>query len=468
MSAKNSFRDSIATMDYQSGKRRWLFPRLPKGRLTRLRHYVAAVFLALFFILPFVRVHGDPFMLINIFERKFILFGMIFWPQDTYLFVIAMISIVVFVILFTVIYGRIWCGWACPQTIFMELIFRRIEKWIDGGPGKQKILKEQAWDAEKIGKRLLKSLVFLAIIFVLVNTFVSYFIGTEGLWATYATPFSERPIPYIVITVITLIGFVVYMWFREQVCVMICPYGRLQGVFLDNNSIIVAYDYMRGEPRAPFHFGEDRKLAEKGDCVNCGSCVQVCPTGIDIRNGTQLECVNCTACIDACNAMMGKFGMEKGLIRFASERSIRKNEKLNVNARIVAYSLVLVALLGFLSYMLITRTEVEATILRTPGMLYQLQDDGRISNLYSITAVNKSRQDMPLQIKVNAPNAEILIPSGDLLLKKQSDVEAVFFVILPEQEINSTHTTMMIGVYHGDELMYEKEINFVAPETKGH
>ncbi len=463
MPSKDSFRDSIATMDFQSGKRKWLYPKLPKGKLTTYRHIVGGFLLALFFIIPFIRVQGDPFILLNIFDREFILFGVIFWPQDTYLFVIAMISLVIFVVLFTVIYGRIWCGWACPQTIFMELIFRRIEKWIDGGPGKQRILKEQPWNAEKFFKRALKSIIFIAIIFLLVNTFMTYFIGTKGLKEVYASGFAERPVAWIFMLVSTLIGFVVYSWFREQICVMICPYGRLQGVFLDNNSIIVAYDYKRGEERASFSPNEDRAAAGKGDCVNCGSCVHVCPTGIDIRNGTQLECINCTACIDACNSVMKRLGMKPGLIRFASERSIRKEEKLRFNARILAYSIVLMGLLAFLSWMMMSRTDIEATILRTPGMLFQEQDDGRISNMYSITAVNKTRDEQPIRLEVLSHNADVLIPSGNLQLKPKSDVEAVFFVIMNEELNKQRNTPLKIAVFRDDEQLYEKEINFVSP-----
>ncbi|MEP1855037.1 cytochrome c oxidase accessory protein CcoG, partial [Nonlabens ulvanivorans] len=308
------FRDSIGTIN-EDGKRNWLYPKKPTGKFYDYRKWVSYGLLAFLLAAPFIKINGNQFIMMNVLERRFNIFGFPFWPQDFHLFVIMMIIGVVFVIFFTVAFGRIFCGWMCPQTIFMEMVFRRIEYWIEGDRGKQIRLDKQKWDAEKIRKKGTKWFIFAVISFIIANVFLAYLIGSDQLFKYIKDGPLAHLSTLLSLIIFTAVFYFVFAWFREQVCIIACPYGRLQGVLLDDKSIIVAYDHKRGEKeegRALFKKNEDRAATGKGDCIDCGQCVQVCPTGIDIRNGTQLECVNCTACIDACDQIMEKVDLPKG------------------------------------------------------------------------------------------------------------------------------------------------------------
>jgi cytochrome c oxidase accessory protein FixG len=458
-----SFRDSVSTIS-KEGKRAWIYPQKPKGPLYKKRTWVSIILLTFLFGTPFIRWNGHPFMLFNVIERKFILFGIPFWPQDFFLFVLAMLTFVVFIILFTVIFGRVWCGWACPQTIFMEMVFRKIEYWIEGDYQQQKALDKAPWSTDKILKKSGKYSLFFLISFVIANTFLAYIIGIDQLKLLATDGPFQHMVGFIALVVFTFVFFLVYTRFREQACIVVCPYGRLQGVLLDRNSMVIAYDYQRGEPRGKIHKGEDRKL---GDCIDCHQCVNVCPTGIDIRNGTQLECVNCTACIDACDNIMDRVGFPKGLIRWASENNIANKEKFRVTARIIGYVVVLLVLFSTLVTLLVLRSDVETTVLRTPGQMYQLQTDGTISNLYNIQVVNKTFNDLPLDVKLVSPEGEIKYVGEQLnSVHKDSLVEGVFFIILKRDQIHQIKTPVVLSVRSEGKEIDRVETNFLGPNTK--
>ncbi len=456
------FRDHIATVD-ENGKRKWLYPYQPKGKLYNYRKYLSYLYIIIFFGLPFIKIHDEPIFLINILERKFILFGMIFWPQDFFIFGIGLLTFIVFIALFTVIYGRVFCGWACPQTIFMEMLFRRIEYWIDGDASYQKALAKAPMDANKLFKRVLKYSLFFLLSFIIANTFFSYVIGVDELFKIIREPLSAHIVGFIAITIFTGVFFFVYSWFREQVCLIVCPYGRMQGVLLDKDSVVVAYDYVRGEDRHKFKKNEVRT---GGDCIDCNLCVKVCPTGIDIRNGTQLECTNCTACIDACDHMMESVGLQKGLIRFDSENGIKNKLKLAFTTRMKAYSAVLVLLIGIESFLLISRSDYDATIIRAKGMLYQEQPNNQVSNLFTIKLVNKTRKDLPVEIKVEEfPHASIEIVGKDLAVKKEDMTQGSFFIFLNKSDIKKRKTELKVGIYSNGKLIKTVKTNFLGPVT---
>lgn len=459
-----SFRDTIGTIG-DDGKRVWVNPKKPKGKYTNWRTNVNYILLALLFTGPWIKIDGKPFLLFNILERKFIIFGQVFWPQDFHLAVLAMITGIVFVALFTIVYGRIFCGWACPQTIFMEGVFRKIEYWIDGDYKQQKQLAKQEWNAEKIRKRVLKHTIFIIISFLITHTFLAYIIGADALLEIQTGNPVEHIAGLISITLFTGVFYFVFSWFREQVCIIACPYGRLQGVLLDRNSIVVAYDFVRGENRAKFKKNEDRKAAQKGDCIDCHQCVDVCPTGIDIRNGTQLECVNCTACIDVCNTMMKGVGLPENLIRYDSADGIAKGKKFEWTARIKGYSFVLLILLLVIMGLLLSRNEVETTLLRTPGVMYQEQPDGRISNLYNIKIINKTYKDLPIELKLLSPaNGEIqVIGKKNLEVLPESVNEGSLFILINKKDLPKMKNKIEVGVYSNGELIEEVSTNFLAP-----
>lgn len=455
-----SFRDSVATINAE-GKRNFLFPKKPKGKLYNWRTLTSLVYLIIFFTLPFIKVEGEPLFLFNVLEGKFILFGQIFWPQDFFIFAIGFLAFMVFIVVFTVVFGRVFCGWVCPQTIFMEMVFRKIEYWLDGDSQQQKRLKAMPWNAYKIRKRATKMAVFYGISFLIANFFLSYVIGMDSLLVMVKEGIGAHLVTFFSLIGFTTAFFFVYYWFREQACIVVCPYGRLQGVLLDKKSMVVAYDYVRGEPRGKLK----KSLVDEsqGDCIDCFACVRVCPTGIDIRNGTQLECINCTACIDACDDIMTKISKPLGLIRIDSEENIAESKKNRFNGRVAAYSAVLLALVGFLAFLIISRTDVDATVLRTPGQLYQAQPDGRIANLYSIKLTNKTRKDIPVTLKLENIKGEISVVGNALYVPKESYFQSPFFVKIAAGELERRKTKIVIGVYQQNKLIATEETTFMGP-----
>jgi len=465
---EDSFRDSIGTID-QDGKRKWVFPKKPSGAFYKKRKIVSYLLLVFLLSAPFIKIHGNQFLLFNVFDRKFNIFGVAFWPQDFYLIVISLIIGVVFVALFTVAFGRIFCGWICPQTIFMEMVFRRIEYWIDGDRGSQMRLKKQEWNAEKIRKRTLKFIIFFIISFIIANVFLSYLLGSdEVLKMIHQGPFHNLS-TLIALVIFTTVFYFIFAWFREQVCIIACPYGRLQGVLLDDKSVIVAYDYVRGEGengRAKIKKNQDRKTTGFGDCIDCNQCVNVCPTGIDIRNGTQLECVNCTACIDECDHIMESIEYPKGLIRYASESEISKNEKFKFTNRMKGYSAVLVILVGLLTGMLFLRSDVEAKILRLPGQLFEHKGDN-ISNVFTYKIVNKTTKNFEdVSFKLINPKGEIiLVGKPTIKIGSEGAVQGTLFIVISPSLLNGDKTRLDIEILNGDEVIDKTTTNFLGPRT---
>ena len=466
---QESFRNSIGTVD-TSGKRVWAYPKKPKGRYYRYRKYVSYLLLAIFFISPFLKIDGNQFLLFNIIERRFNIFGFPFWPQDFYLFVLSLIIGVVFILLFTVAFGRIFCGWVCPQTIFLEMVFRRVEYAIEGDRNAQMKLDKQEWNAEKIRKKGLKWFVFFMISFIVSNVFLAYLIGSDQLLVEIKEGPLKHLNTFVALLIFTSVFYFVFAWFREQVCIIACPYGRLQGVLLDNKSIVVAYDYKRGEGengRKKFRKNEDRKALGNGDCIDCFQCVHVCPTNIDIRNGTQLECVNCTACIDACDEVMVKSGMPKGLIRFASEEEIAKKEPFRFTARMKGYASVLAILVGILIGLLFLRSDVQANILRLPGQLYQKEGE-IISNVYTYKIINKTTEDFKhITFKIVEPKqAKIeIVGNPDITLDKQGIVSGTLFIKLHQAFVTDKKLKLKIEVYSGENRIESTTTTFSGPVT---
>ena len=399
-----SFRDTIATVD-EEGKRKRVFPKKVSGSFATARQRVAYVLLAVLIIGPWVRIAGQPLFMLDVLGRKFVLFGQIFRPADTFIFVLLMISGVLSVIVFTVAFGRIFCGWVCPQTIFLEHVYRKIEYWIEGDRNQQIKLSGQAWNLEKIWKKGLKNFIFFAIAFGVSNVFLQYLVGTE-YWLELVTHGPQAHLgTFSALVIFAFVFYFVFAWFREQACIVVCPYGRLQGVLLDRNSLVILYDWIRGEPRGK---GKRKENDGKGDCVDCGLCVQVCPTGIDIRNGTQLECTNCTACIDVCDSVMHKVGKEPGLIRFDSVNGVESGTRKTMTPRAWAYSAILLVLTGVIIVLLATRSPIETIFLRMEGQLYQ-KDNTKIVNIYNYTLINKTDHTKTLEFVPKDEGVELIL-----------------------------------------------------------
>lgn len=461
-SEQDEFRNTLATVD-KDGKRIWLYRKMPKGAFFNKRIIATIVFLAVFLSAPFIKINGLPLIMMNIFERKFAIFGQLFLPQDFIIFGLGMITFVVFIILFTVTYGRIWCGWLCPQTVFMEMIFRPIEVWLEGEGRTQKKFDEAAWDFNKAWRKTLKHVIYITFSTVIAHFTMAYLIGIEGVKEIITKPPIENLSGFIGLVVFTGLFYFVFAKLREQVCVAICPYGRLQGVLVTKDTMTIIYDEVRGEPRARISKKDVPTEAKKGDCIDCGLCVQVCPTGIDIRNGIQLECVNCTACIDVCDEVMVKVDRPKGLIRYASVDTIKNNVPFKFTIRTLAYTLVLAALISVVGILLVNRSSVETTLMRVPGQLYQENGD-KITNLYNAQMVNKTNTDKVLNVTIKEQGATLkFIGQNPIKIKAGSKAEVVFFVEFPKDKITKRSTPIKIQIMENDKQLEEAKTNFQGP-----
>ena len=490
------FRDQIATVDHE-GKRIWIYPKKPRGRFYNARTWVSLIFLAFFLLTPFIKVNGEQFLLFNVLERKFVLFGLLFTPQDFHLFVLATLTFIVFIILFTVVYGRLFCGWVCPQTVFMEMFFRKIEYWIEGDFMEQRRLDKAPWTPDKIRKKALKHAIFFTIAVVVANYFLAYLIGMDQVLQIIREPMEAHVAGFVSMLVFSGAFYLVFARLREQVCTTICPYGRLQGVLLVKDSIVVAYDHNRGEPRGKLHkprsaesvadfpsngapspveqiqmavdsaADTDMQRTKRGDCIDCKLCIAVCPTGIDIRNGTQLECVNCTACMDACDDVMEKIERPRGLIRYDSMTGIETGRRKIFTARVMGYTAVLLALIILDVLLIANRGMVETIILRSPGQMYQQKDETHLTNLYTYTIINKSTKPLPVELHLVTPQGSIqVVGQAPGAIEKGSKKQGAFFVELPMNELQGRKTPVVIEILSEGKKIDEVRTNFMGPGRK--
>jgi len=502
-----AYRDKIATVD-DKGKRLWVYPKKPKGRYYNWRSYLSYILLLFLFGAPFIKIGGEPMLLFNVLERRFILFGIPFMPQDFHLFVLAMLTFIVFIVLFTVVWGRLFCGWICPQTIFMEMVFRKIEYWIEGDANAQRRLNKAPWTTNKFLKKGLKQAIFFTISVLIANTFLAYIIGIEEVMKIATEPVGMNLGGFGAMLIFSGAFYFVFAYLREQVCVAICPYGRLQGVLLDSNSIVVHYDTVRGEPRGKIKKSRAKKAppaspkpdpstsiqaqvqmasssvevleAEPlpaggnpieqvqkalGDCIDCKLCIHVCPTSIDIREGTQLECVNCTACIDACDEVMDKVGRDRGLIRYDSYNGVMEGRKKLFTPRVIAYTILLGVLILVNIVLLNSRTNVETLLLRTPGTLF-FQVEGntnQIKNLYNYQLINKTKESFPIEFRLIGGGGEIELVGQSPLTKPEGVTEGALFIIMNKDQLDGRKTKLKVEVLSNGEIIDEVKTNFLGP-----
>jgi len=461
-----NFRDHLTTAD-KLGHRQWVYAKEPHGKWTQRRTWVSALLIGIMFVGPFIRINGNPLLMMNIIERRFSILGQLFWPQDMIIFAVALLIFITGIIIFTTAFGRLWCGWTCPQTVMMEMVFRKLEYLIEGDVVEQRKLDAAPWTALKFGKKVCKLGIFFVLSFVIGNTLLAYIIGSDALILIITDDPRHHVSGLVFMVLFTLLFFAIFARFREQACTFICPYGRLQSAMLDENTMVVAYDHKRGEKRGKLRRDEllvKRIASGQGDCIDCHQCVAVCPTGIDIRNGVQMECVHCTACIDACDTVMDKVGTPRGLIRYASLNSIEKGEPFRFTSRMKLYAVVLTGLVALFLTLVFTRAAVEAMFLRAPGSLFMQTAEGNIENLYTLKLVNKTMHDLPVELKLEGGAGQLdvmgdknlIVPAGKLL-------ETSVLIQFPPAALAGATTKLRVGVYANGKLMQTVKTVFVGP-----
>lgn len=411
--------------------------------------------------LPHIRINGMPAILLDLPRRHFTILGTTFLPTDTLLLMLLLASAVVSIFLFSALFGRVWCGWACPQTVYMEFLFRPLERLLEGGRSGSLILDKK--HAHFHWRRLLKYAVYFVIALFLARTFLAYFVEVDTLAQWVRLSPSEHPTAFLVMAATTVLIFYDFADFREQTCLIACPYGRWQSALLDNESLIVAYDVKRGEPRQ--HGLKDRP-ADAGDCVACNACVITCPTGIDIRNGLQMECVHCTQCMDACDAIMDQVGKPRGLIRYASQDQLAGKPRHLLRPRVVLYPAALTLLLGGFVFALETREKADVTILRSQAEPFSMEQDGRVANQVRVKIVNRSLRERAYAISViGAESAQVIAPESPLTIKAGEQRTTSVFVLLPASAFTDGRRDVTVRVTDGDDYTADIPFNLLGPTT---
>jgi cytochrome c oxidase accessory protein FixG len=438
------------------GRRRWLRPRRAAGRFERRRRVVAWLLIALFTVTPFVRIDGTPLFQFDVAHRRFTFFATTFNADETLLLALLVVSIFLGIFLITALAGRAWCGWACPQTVYMEFLYRPIERLVEGrhytSGGRVPLAP---W------RRVLKYAIFTVVSFHLANTFLAWFVGVDTMfeWTT-RSPF-EHPGPFALVAFVTLLMMADFCFFREQMCTLACPYGRLQSVLLDRQSLIVGYDTRRGEPRGRRKHGVER--TGQGDCVDCGLCVQVCPTGIDIRDGLQLECVACTQCIDACDGVMDKLGRPRGLIRYTSQSALAGESRRLLRPRVVLYPL---ALAGFgIAFIvaLASRGTAELELLRVRATPYEVLEDGQVSSRTKLKITNRSDVERTYSLEIEAAGARVIAPALPARIGPSDSLEADLFVLQPLENFEQGKAAVLFRVVDDQGEVLERTEEVLGP-----
>jgi len=401
--------DSVSVLD-ERGSRRYVYPADARGRWSRLKPWVYSLLIGVYVALPFVHVGGRPAVLIDIPGRRFFLFGATFNAQDFYLMFFVLTGIGFALIVVAALWGRVWCGWGCPQTVFLDGVFRRVERWIEGPAATRRRLADGPWTGEKIARKTLKHVIYLALSVAIAHVFLAYFASADGLAAMISEGPAEHMGTFIWAVAITAVVYGNFWWFREQLCIVICPYGRLQSALQDQDTVNVQYDFRRGEPRGKL------KTPGAADCVDCGRCIAVCPTRIDIRDGPQLECIGCAYCIDACDEIMDKVGRPRGLIRYDSLRGVEEGRRRFWRPRVAFYAGM--GLLGLLVAALAMSRSApfEANLLRLEGAPFAIHEEV-LENRVRVHVVNKRAEITTFTIAAEEPWAEhVLLPQREVTL----------------------------------------------------
>lgn len=455
----SDFRETLYTVD-KTGKRNWVYPTVVKGFFYRNRTVVIILLLLNYLSLPWLTVANKQAVFLDIFNRRFVFFGQTFWATDTGVLAIVLGALGVSLFFFTALLGRVWCGWACPETVFLEFVFRPIENLIEGSPAQRKKLDQGPWDLNKIIRKGLKYLVFIVLSWFIASTFLAYFLGRERLLEMMRHSPSQN-IEMFVLT-LAMMGVMLFQfgWFREQFCTVLCPYARFQSVLMDANSILVGYDKSRGEPRGK------SKDSGSGDCVDCGLCLRVCPTGIDIRNGTQLECIHCAACVDACDSIMVKLNRPKGLIRYSTENQLEGKAQKIFRPRVVIYGLILFIYFCAFIYYLSHRQLTDVRILRgKTDAPFSILENNRLINHFTLHVSNKGEEENNYFLKVHDNSqVEATVPLVPFNLKADSDASIPVFFQFNKELLHQGKASIEVEVYSEKGFSTLVKVTLLGPD----
>ncbi|MBF0288594.1 MAG: cytochrome c oxidase accessory protein CcoG [SAR324 cluster bacterium] len=447
---------SLTTLD-KTGNRLWLYPQAVWGYFTKRRMIASAFLIVIYLAMPWITINGLPMIQLDVGARQFTLFGNIYWPQDVKYLAFLVIAAGISLFFFTSIAGRIWCGWACPQTVFLEFVFRKIETWLEGERNAQIAFDKAPWSMGKIARKGFKHLIFLFIAAVVANTFLAYFVGVDKVMLWMTRPPVENQTAFLFMLANLVVFYFDFAWFREQFCAVVCPYARFQSALTDEQTLQVTYDYTRGEPRGRLNKAE-------GDCVDCAACVRVCPTGIDIRDGSQLECIGCARCIDACNEIMDRVSKPRHLVRYDSEARLENREQHLIRPRVIIYAILLVGLIVFFFWSVSTRPLVEFNILRPPGEPYTVLENGMVSNHLTLGIVNKDKQDHPIIVKMEGlSDAKLIIPVQPFPVPANSVRRLEIFVNIDKGKMPSGKHPILIRLLSEERELAQSSVYIFGP-----
>jgi cytochrome c oxidase accessory protein FixG len=446
--------DQVLSTLNPDGTRRWLHPRLSKGRWWKRRRWVAYFLIALFNALPWIPIDGKPAILLDVVRRDFAFFGASFRPTETPLLALLLLAIFLGIFYLTALVGRAWCGWACPQTVYLEFLYRPLERLVEGKSYAKGGKAAPAW------RKALKFAVFAVVSAHLAHTFLAYFVGGSTVLSWSLGSPAEHPVGFGLVWVTTILMLIDFGWFREQLCTLACPYGRLQAVLLDRNSLVIGYDAARGEARAKMPARRDG--GDFGDCVDCGLCVATCPTGIDIRNGLQMECVACAECIDACDGVMTKVGKPTGLIRYASQEALAGSRTRWWRPRTIAYPVLLTGILAVFAVTLAGRESGMVQIQRAQGAPYEVMNDGRVRNLVSFRLDNRAEE--PRSYTITLPEGvEGLVPVNPVVVPAGESGMGVVHLYLPREAFDQGKALVPITIADGVDFETVLEFQALGP-----
>jgi cytochrome c oxidase accessory protein FixG len=444
----------LSTLE-KDGSRRWLYPKLSKGIWWHRRRIVAYTLMLIFILVPHLKVGGRPLLRLDIVHREFTFFGQTFFPTDTLLLALILLSVFIGIVFITAVTGRAWCGWACPQTVYMEFLFRPIDRLFEGTKGKGGTAKRKI----PLPLEMVRLGVYVLLSMFLAHTFLAYFVGPEQLseWIFNSAPW-EHPAAFGVMAVTTIAMTYDFYFFREQTCLIACPYGRFQSVMLDRHSLIVAYDYNRGEPREK---GKRQPGDGKAHCVDCNQCVVVCPTGIDIRNGLQMECINCTQCIDACDDVMNKVGLPPGLIRFTSQAALEKKSNRLLRARTVIYPLLLIGVLTGFVFALGTTSGFTVNIVRATGNIFNEVEPDLALNRFNLKLTNRSSGPQQYTVSLIEPaQAEVQVIDDEKLLVEPRKLSTIGIRIVFPKSLTTGQGNVPARIQVSDTEGLQREVEF--------